>query len=131
MTGNLEEAFLAFLAFRIQVLVADDSREEVACTGKDSRESVQSEEGPEACTNLADRTFLGVERGASGTPLGAASVPRSSGGQVAFRKSTSAEELLGVDSSTPVLTGEVDGDRMETGHEEENQSGDASCEGTT
>ena len=48
-------------AFRIRVLL-DGSREEVACRGKDSRESGQSEEDQEACMDLVDRTFRAEER---------------------------------------------------------------------
>ena len=59
--GNLAEVLPAYLAFRTQGL-PDDSRDVVACRGKDSRESDQNEEDQEACMHLEDRTFLAAER---------------------------------------------------------------------
>lgn len=58
--GNLAGVLPAYLASRIQGLL-DDSRDAVACKGKDSRKSGQKEDDQEACMLLVDRTFLGVE----------------------------------------------------------------------
>ena len=136
--GSLAAAPLASLASRILALPGG-SRDGAACRDRDSRAGDRSEEGREACTRLADRTFPGAGRGASGTRLGGqggldvlddASVLHSTGGEAASRRDTSAEALVGAGSSTPEPPGEVGGDRTAAEHAEASLGGDASYEGT-